>query len=80
MLYPKINRYREMLTLDGFWHFCKDKEDKGRGASWHKGIPKGREIAVPASINEQSSDLMDYFGVCWFEKDLYVPKKDNAIH
>lgn len=82
MLYPKINRYREMLTLDGFWHFCKDKEDKGRGASWHKGIPKGREIAVPASINEQSSDLMDYFGVCWFEKDLYVPKsfRNNKVY
>ena len=64
MLYPKINRYREVLTLDGFWHFCKDEESKGLEEGWHNGIPKGREIAVPASINEQSSDLMDYFGIC----------------
>lgn len=74
MLYPKMNQYRELITLDGFWDFCKDKEAKGIENRWFEQIPKGREIAVPASINEQSSDLMDYFGMCWFEKDLYLPK------
>lgn len=82
MLYPKINRYREVLTLDGFWHFCKDEEAKGVEENWFGGIPKGREIAVNASINEQSSDLMDYFGMCWFEKDLYLPKsfRENKVY
>ncbi len=82
MLYPKINRFREVLTLDGFWHFCKDEESKGLEEGWYNGIPKGREIAVPASINEQSSDLMDYFGMCWFEKNVYLPKnfKDNKVY
>lgn len=78
MLYPKTNSYREVLTLDGFWHFCKDEESKGLAEGWYKGIPKGREMAVPASINEQSSDLMDYFGLCWFEKDVYLPKSFKA--
>ena len=82
MLYPKINRYREMLTLDGFWFFAKDQESKGIKEKWYDGIPKTREIAVPASVNEQCSDLMDYFGMCWFEKDLYLPKsfRQNKVY
>lgn len=74
MLYPKTNRYREVLTLDGFWFFCKDENAKGMEEGWFNGIPKTREVAVPSSINELSSDLMDYFGFCWFEKDLFLPK------
>lgn len=72
MLYPKMTPYREVITLDGFWHFCKDDESTGIENKWYEQIPKGREIAVPASINEQNSDLMDFFGMCWFEKNLYL--------
>lgn len=74
MLYPKMNQYRELVTLDGFWDFCKDEDAKGIENRWFEQIPRGREIAVPASINEQCSDLMDYFGMCWFEKDIYLPE------
>ena len=69
-----MNQYRDLITLDGFWDFCKDEDAKGIENRWFEQIPKGREIAVPASINEQCSDLMDYFGMCWFEKDIYLPK------
>lgn len=82
MLYPKMNQYREVITLDGFWNFCKDEELKGVENKWFEQIPKGREIAVPASINEQCSDLMDFFGMCWFEKDIYLPKgfKEKKVY
>ena len=74
MLYPKMNPYRDLVSLDGFWDFCKDEDAQGIENRWFENIPRGRELAVPASINEQCSDLMDYFGMCWFQKEFSVPR------
>lgn len=75
MLYPKTTSERSFMSLDGFWHFCKDETAQGIEKRWFQKIPRGREIAVPASINEQNSDLMDYFGMCWFEKEVYFTRE-----
>lgn len=58
MLYPQMNEKRELFCLDGSW----------------KAIVNGteRDIAVPASWNEQYSDLYNYFGVVRYKKEIFI--------
>ncbi len=58
MLYPKKNRIRTLECLDGIWETEID------------GIY--RDMAVPASWNEQYNDLFNYFGKCRYIKKVYI--------
>lgn len=82
MLYPVSNKFRSLMTLDGYWEFCTDKEGVGENEGWHNGFENSRTIAVPASINEQYEDLFNYFGKCWFEKTFELPDsyKDKSVY
>ncbi len=60
MLYPIQNQTRDLLCLDGLWQFTANG--------------KTQELAVPASWNEQDSDLFDYCGVATYCKKVFVPR------
>ena len=74
MLYPQMNAQRDLVSLDGFWKFASDPNNNGHEQGWGKGIPNEREIAVPASWNEQQQDLMHFFNTGWYEKTIRIPK------
>lgn len=68
MLYPQKNLKRELECMDGLWDF-KIGDDI-------------RQIAVPASWNEQYNDLFDYFGKAEYSKKIFIPEyyKDKAVY
>ncbi len=69
MLQVQSNNKRQVISLDGIWHFRKEDETSFR------------PIAVPASWNEQYEDLYAYHGVGIYEKTFYAPKftSDEAV-
>lgn len=73
MLGIQHNRYREKIEMSGFYKFKTDSNDNGEKEAWQKGLENYREIAVPASWNEQYQDLSDYLGTCWYERDEFIP-------
>lgn len=70
-LRPQVSPTRTLFTLDGPWQFQPDPDDCGETAGWISGLPNPRPIAVPASWNEQYSDLAHYFGAGWYQTRLY---------
>ncbi|URN95201.1 MAG: beta-glucuronidase [Candidatus Pristimantibacillus lignocellulolyticus] len=81
MLYPQLTATRQLYSLDGFWRFAPDHLNDGVSNDWHKQLEADREISVQASWNEQYQDLMQYFGVGWYERDVMIPNslKDERI-
>ncbi|GAB3164462.1 beta-glucuronidase [Telluribacter humicola] len=72
-LYPLQNDYRNTLSLSGMWQFRKDSLEVGAKEGWQNGLKESRSIAVPGSWNEQFTDMRDYLGMVWYEKQSYVP-------
>lgn len=56
-------------SLDGTWQFSPDPEAK-RSINDLGSVTDWREARVPASWNEQFSDLRDYRGVAWYRKRI----------
>jgi len=75
MLYPKINEFRNLIDLSGFFDFKLDPDKVGEKKNWQGGIGQCRLIAVPASWNEQFLDIRDYFGSAWYLKRFYLPSE-----
>lgn len=73
-LYPQINAFRQVISLDGFWDFLPDPEEKGRAQGWPKGIESRQPIAVPGSWNDQLEDIRDYIGTAWYQTRFEVPE------
>lgn len=73
MLYPQQNDCRNLFDLSGFWDFRLDPEDLGAKSGWMLGLPHSRQIAVPASWNEQFQDTYDYLGAAWYVRSFYAP-------
>lgn len=73
MLYPQQNDIRNLFDLSGFWTFQPDPTGIGEQEGWFNGLPAPRPIAVPASWNEQYSDLRDYLGTAWYRREFYAP-------
>lgn len=73
MLYPQVNAHRSIQDLGGFWKFKADEQKRGEIEGWHNEVPADRELAVPASWNEQNSDLMYFFGTGWYEREFEAP-------
>lgn len=67
MLYPQNNQCRTACKLDGIWNFAPDRENRGMQEEWFLGLPEKRKIAVPASWNEQYTDLYQFHGKGWYE-------------
>jgi beta-glucuronidase len=75
MLYPQLNKTRNLLSLDGLWAFAPDPNNIGETENWYDGLPPDctRDIFVPASWNEQYDDLYNFHGVGWYERKLDLP-------
>lgn len=73
MLYPKMNGFREVIDLSGFFDFKLDPDNVGEEKNWQKGVESSRSIGIPGSWNEQFIDTRDYLGPTWHFKKFYVP-------
>ena len=78
MLYPQNNIFRTAGKLDGIWKFAPDREDTGIQEKWFYGLPSARKIAVPASWNEQYTDLYQFHGKGWYETSFPVSRTENG--
>ena len=74
MLYPRVNRFRQLIELSGFWDFLLDPADRGIAAGWPQGLDGGEPLAVPASWNDQRTDLRDFLGPAWYATDFELPQ------
>ncbi|HUI70726.1 MAG TPA: hypothetical protein VL354_09375, partial [Spirochaetia bacterium] len=74
MLYPRANRFRQLIELSGFWDFRPDPRDEGTGAGWVSGFDGGVPLAVPASWNDQATDLRDFLGPAWYSTAFEPPE------
>lgn len=61
---------RQVLSLDGAWNFCVDKEDIGIREGWEKGLKDCETVSVPSVWNEEKG-LLEYEGAAWYEKKFY---------
>ena len=73
MLFPQQNDCRNTLDLSGFWSFKLDSGEVGESEQWFNGLTDARQIAVPASWNEQFEDTRDYLGMAWYLQKTFVP-------
>ena len=71
MLYPKMNKYREVFSLNGIWRF-KTVED---GYNPSNECIDGQLMPVPASMNEIVTDkkIKDHEGKVLYEKNFSLP-------
>lgn len=76
MLFPQSNRCRSARTLDGYWDFQTDPTQSGWKENWEKGLPASGVIAVPASWNEQRSDLYHEHGWGWYQLDFELSEEE----
>lgn len=78
MLFPQQNDCRNLLDLSGFWSFKLDPDERGEAEAWFNGLSNPRQIAVPASWNEQFEDTRDYLGMAWYVRETFVPSAWQA--
>lgn len=83
MLFPRESISREIKCLNGLWNFKLDPQEVGEKESWFNGLENARNIAVPASFNDQfaDKDFKNYVGICWYQRAAFIPKgwKDERI-
>lgn len=72
MLYPQRNAARELMCLDGCWHFWADKDNEQTTPK--DGLDDFIPMAVPGSWNEQYAELFDFHGRGWYETGASIPK------
>lgn len=74
MLHPKMNKCRSLFSLDGIWQFYADRSEKTFDDIKHCDIPETRNIAVPASWNDQYEDLFQFHGKGIYKKKFDMPQ------
>ena len=62
-----VKRYT--TPLDGAWKFSTDKHLVGEREKWFIGLPSYETAEVPSVWNEYSG-LLDYEGICWYEREF----------
>ncbi|MFW9950575.1 MAG: sugar-binding domain-containing protein, partial [Candidatus Thorarchaeota archaeon] len=73
MLYPQLNKHRQMIELSGFWDFKFDYKVEGLDSNWKDGLNNTNPIAVPASWNDQFADNRDFLGPAWYQIKFNLP-------
>ena len=71
MLYPQLNKCRELFSLNGIWKYKTIDEDFVP----YLPIDEYMLMAVPASVNDIVTDsaIRDYVGKFLFETDFSFP-------
>lgn len=74
MLYPINTDSRVVVDLSGMWRFMIDQETAP--ISPNEPLPTKKEMAVPASFNDQAADaeIRKHCGYVWYEKEFTLPK------
>lgn len=78
MLYPKMNKYRDLYSLNGIWNFstvCDDYVPDKKNCNFML-------MPVPASFNDLVTDrkLVDYLGKVLYETEFSVPVHANKLY
>lgn len=76
MLYPIVSLTREMLGLDGIWKINYDKGQVGKNKKYFNDEPNDlKEVAVPASLNEQivGREYYLHMGWVWYFHEFFAP-------
>jgi beta-glucuronidase len=73
MLYPQMNKYRQMFDLSGFWDFKFDESDEGLTSNWKVNLTNTIPIAVPASWNDLFADNRDFLDTAWYQTKFDLP-------
>ncbi len=76
MLYPITTLTREMQSLDGIWKLNYDKDRLGKTKKYFEVAPSSvKEIAVPASLNEQIVGREYYLHMdwVWYFNEFFAP-------
>ena len=77
MLYPIQSRKRKKYDLSGIWNVVFDTKEEGLNSQWSENPPKGQELAVPASWNDQTCDwdIHNYMGTVWYSRTFWIPEE-----
>lgn len=68
---------RSIISLNGEWLFCTDKDDIGKREEWYKNFfENAGYINVPSCWNNELG-LYSYIGKAWYEKKIEVT--DNCF-
>ncbi|MGN0522888.1 MAG: beta-glucuronidase [Eubacterium sp.] len=75
MLYPQMNEKRFLTDLSGIWDFAFGKENIEE-EYLIKPIENGDKIYVPASYNDQKTDVRfrDHYGYVYYQTTFSLPK------
>ena len=68
------NQVRKYKKIDGLFQFKADWEQVSMKEHWEKGLKGYRYLAVPASWNDQTEELKEFFGTGWYEKEIWIPE------
>jgi len=75
VLYPTDSCTRECKSLNGIWQLAFDADHRGIDKKWFNRPPaRTEDIAVPGSINEQTTDRDKYLNMdwAWYFRDFSV--------
>ena len=73
MLYPILTESRSIIDLNGIWNFTLDEEVEKIDPA--KVLPSSRNIAVPASFNDQFAlqEIRQHNGFVWYQREFIIP-------
>jgi len=73
MLKPQDGPTRELVSLNGLWRFALDTE--AGDSPWQSTLIGEREVAVPASYNDQFVDagIRNHVGEVWYQRTVHRP-------
>src|SRR6266540_1288322 len=62
------------INLDGEWAFQTDPQDTEEKEGWADGGKiTQRKVSVPLPWELAAPDLLHYYGVAWYEKNVEIP-------
>lgn len=88
LLYPRDSETREVLSLDGMWHFAKSNpfnSTEGLLDEWFvNDLEESVDVTlmpVPSSFNDLgTTDLTrDHTGTVWYERTFFVPSSWQSL-
>ncbi|MHA7986296.1 beta-glucuronidase [Rathayibacter sp. CAU 1779] len=74
MLKPQATAVRDLMNLDGLWHFALDRPDTPQ--PWTRRLQTELEAPVPASYNDifVDSNVRNHVGWVWYQRTVRVPR------
>ena len=76
MLYPIMTVSREMIDLQGVWHFKLDQGTGMKDRWFERPLQQTIPMPVPASYNDlyEGTAFRDHIGWVWYEREIVVPE------